>query len=172
MPYGVGMSDVIADGMVVGYRFEMARADDGVVIATTDEETGSFYLHGAENIPPGLEKALTGKKVGDKLEVVVAPEDAFGEKQEVEPLAVPLDQVEEAEGVEVGANVMVESPDGEVHMLFVSGVDDEHMYLDPNHPLAGVTLKFDVEILSLRAASEVEKEHGHPHEGDTAHHEH
>jgi FKBP-type peptidyl-prolyl cis-trans isomerase SlyD len=166
------MSDVIADGMIVGYRFEMARADDGVVIAKTDEETGSFYLHGAENIPPGLEKALAGKKVGDKFEVVVAPGEAFGEKQDVEPLAVPLEQVEEADGVEVGANVMVEASDGEVHMLFVAGVDEENMYLDPNHPLAGVELKFDVEVISIREATELEKDHGHPHEGEAAGHEH
>ncbi|MEQ9322418.1 MAG: FKBP-type peptidyl-prolyl cis-trans isomerase [Polyangiaceae bacterium] len=166
------MSDVIADGMIVGYRFEMARADDGEVIGHTDEDDVSYYLHGAENIPPGLEKALTGKKVGDKFEVVVAPEEAFGEKEDVEPLAVPLDQVEEADDIEVGANVMVESPDGEVHMLFVAGVDDDNMYLDPNHPLAGVRLKFDVEILSVRAATQLEKDHGHPHEGAAADHEH
>lgn len=166
------MSDVIADGMIVGYRFEMARADDGEIIGGTDEGGVSYYLHGAENIPPGLEKALAGKKVGDKLEVVVAPDEAFGDKEEVEPLAVPLEQVEEADDIEVGANVMVESPDGEVHMLFVAGVDDDNMYLDPNHPLAGVTLKFDVEVLSLRAATELEKDHGHPHEGEASDHEH
>jgi len=166
------MSDVIADGMVVGYRFEMARADGGDVIANTAEGSVSYYLHGAENIPPGLEKALAGKKVGDKLAVEVAPEDAFGERDDVEPLAVPLDQIEQSEDVETGASVMVESPDGEVHMLFVAKVDDENMYLDPNHPLAGVTLKFDVEVLSLRDATDLEKEHGHPHEGDAAGHEH
>lgn len=166
------MSDVIADGMIVGYRFKMARADDGELIAHTDEDGASYYLHGSENIPPGLEKALDGKKVGDKLDVVVEPGEAFGDKQEVEPLAVPLDQVEEADDIEIGANVMVESPDGEVHMLFVAGVDDDNMYLDPNHPLAGVTLKFDVEVVSVRAATELEKEHGHPHEGADADHEH
>ena len=166
------MSDVIADGMVVGYRFQMARAEDGELIGGTEEDGTSYYLHGAENIPPGLEKALAGKKVGDKLEVVVEAEDAFGAREDVEPLAVPLEQVEDADQVEVGSNVMVESPDGEVHMLFVAGVDDDNMYLDPNHPLAGVRLEFDVEILSLRAASQLEKDHGHPHEGEAAHHEH
>lgn len=166
------MADAIAEGMVVGYRFTMARADDGELIAATDEGGTSYYLHGAANIPPGLEKALAGKKVGDSFEVEVSAGEAFGDRQDVEPLAVPLDQLDDTDGVVTGASVMVESPDGQTHMLFVAKVDDDNVYLDPNHPLAGVDLKFDVSVQSLREASDTEREHGHPHEGAMADHEH
>jgi FKBP-type peptidyl-prolyl cis-trans isomerase SlyD len=166
------MSDQIAEGKVVGYRFTMARADDGEVIAATDSDGVSYYLHGAANIPPGLEKALEGRKPGDSFEVEVAAADAFGDRQDVEPLGVPHEQFGDVEGVAPGASVIVETPDGDKQMLFVAKVDDDNVYLDPNHPLAGVALKFDVEVKSVREATKAEQEHGHPHEGDMAGHEH
>ncbi len=164
------MSDVIAEGMVVGYRFKMSRKDTGELLGSSGEEELAFYLHGADNVPPGLEQGMTGKTAGDKFELDVAAEGAFGERQEVEPMAVPKAQFGEGSEIAIGANVVAESPNGQQHMLFVSGVDDENVFLDPNHPLAGVDVNFAIEVVSLRKATDEEREHGHPHEGEHAHH--
>jgi FKBP-type peptidyl-prolyl cis-trans isomerase SlyD len=162
------MSSKIKSGSVVGYRFTM-RDSQGEVVGEVSGEDVTHYLHGADNIPPGLEKALEGHGAGDSFSVQVNAEDAFGERQEVEPLAVPRASFPSDAPIETGAQVMAETPDGEVVALWVSEANDEHVLLDPNHPLAGEPLSFDLEVVSVRAATEEEIEHGHPHEGDHHH---
>ena len=78
----------IADGLVVVLNYTLT-ADDGEVIDASTPDDPMAYLHGADNIVPGLEQALTGKTVGFKGKVVVEPEDGYGEREDLPPEAVP-----------------------------------------------------------------------------------
>jgi len=132
---------------------------------------GSFaYLHGAENIIPGLENALTGKSMGDKLTVKVAPEDGYGPRDDSRVEDVPRDMFPEDEEINPGMAFHAEGPNGEMITVSVLEVNDESVKIDSNHALAGVELNFDVEIIGVRDAEPVEIEHGHVHGPDG--HEH
>ena len=128
-----------------------------------------MYLHGADNIVPGLEKELAGKGVGDKLQVVVSPEEGYGPKQATKPQAVPRLAFPKGASIEVGMSFLVEGPNAQPMPVWVSKVQGPTVYIDTNHPLAGVTLHFDVEVVGVREATAEELEHGHPH-GPGAHH--
>jgi FKBP-type peptidyl-prolyl cis-trans isomerase SlyD len=127
------------------------------------------YLHGAGNIVPGLETQLEGKAVGDKIKAVVAPEDGYGPKSGMPPQAVPKAAFEGVEP-QPGMPLVVEDDEGNHMQLWVAAVAEDQVLITPDHPLAGVTLHFDVEIMEVRDATETELEHGHAHSGDGHHH--
>lgn len=120
------------------------------------------YIHGIGNIIPGLEKALTGKQVGDKIEVVVEPAEAYGERDENLMQVVPKSGFQGDEELAVGMQVQVGTSNGPA-IASVAKIDGDDVTLDVNHPLAGVTLHFDVEVMDVRDASKDELEHGHVH---------
>lgn len=137
------------------------RDDDGDVIDASEAGDPMIYLHGHESIVPGLEKALDGKAVGDKLKVVVEPEDGYGEttSEELEPL--PREAFPEE--IEPGMHFLVEDDDGDMCPVWIVEFDDEVVHVDLDHPLAGVRLNFEVEVLDVRPATKNELEHGHVH---------
>lgn len=131
-----------------------------------DSSSGSgplVYLHGAGNIIPGLEDALTGKTVGDHLNVSISPEKAYGLKDGPGPQAVPREAFPPEAVLETGVSFMVQLEDGGERMVWISQVTEQLVFLDGNHPLAGETLHFDVTVRDIREASEEELSHGHPH---------
>ena len=134
----MSQQDQIAPGSVVTIRYTLT-GKDGKVLDESGAE-GMDYLHGADNIVPGLEKQLVGRAVGDKLNAVVSPDEGYGERKG-SPQKVP-------------------------RKSFPDDVE-----IDRNHPLAGMTLTFDVEILAIRSATKDELAHGHPH-GLGGHHHH
>ena len=121
------------------------------------------YLHGGEGIIPGLEQELSGKEVGDKFVVTIQPEDAYGESQPELVSQVPRAQFPEGQDIQPGMQFQAQGPNGETQLITVKGVDDEHVMVDGNHPLAGQVLHFDVSVESIRDATEEEIAHGHPH---------
>ncbi|HET9933519.1 MAG TPA: peptidylprolyl isomerase, partial [Polyangiaceae bacterium] len=127
------------------------------------------YLHGFGNIVPGLEKALEGKGVGDALKVVVAPDDAYGERDEKLVQAVPRDEFPDGE-IAVGMRFRADSPSGS-KVLTVVALNDSEVTVDANHPLAGCTLSFDVKVRGIRDATQEELDHGHVHDGHHHHHD-
>ena len=136
--------------------------DQGNVIDQSQD--GSFaYLHGAHNIIPGLENALTGKQAEDKLEVTINPEDAYGVRDDSQIQAVPRDMFPGDVEIVVGMQFHAETPEGMPVTVSVVEVSEEHITVDGNHPLAGQTLNFDVEVVSVRDAEAGEIEHGHVH---------
>ena len=138
------------------------KNNQGTIIDQSDD--GSFlYLHGAMNIIPGLENALTGKSAGDELTVKVAPEDGYGVKEEERIQEVAKDMFDGADEIEVGVQFHAQSPDGQAVVVTVVEVKDDVVVIDGNHALAGVELNFDVKIVDVREASEEEAEHGHVH---------
>ncbi len=120
------------------------------------------YLHGAGNIIPGLEQALEGKIAGDKLEVSIPPESAYGVRNDELVQIVPLEAFQEAGEVQVGSRFHASGPNGTV-LVTVTQVTGEEVTVDGNHPLAGETLNFAVEVASVRDASTEELAHGHVH---------
>jgi len=160
---------LIEDKKIVVVNYTLTT-DDGEVIDQSDD--GSFaYLHGAENVIAGLEKALTGKVVGDTLNVKVLPEDGYGERNDEMVQVVGTDMFEGNDKIEVGTQFHAEGPDGNEIMITVAAIEGDDVTIDGNHPLAGVNLNFDVSVIDIRDASEEEIAHGHVHGPDGHHHE-
>jgi len=164
------MSQIIADQTVVSFHYTLTN-NESQVLQTSSGGEAMPYLHGAGNIVPGLEEAMGGHAVGDKFSVVVPPEKGYGLRMSPGPQAVPRDQLPEGAEIFPGMPLGAETPDGQHVMLFVTAVDEDQFWVDTDHPLAGVELKFDVEVVAVRAATAQELEHGHPHGPDGhAHH--
>ncbi len=158
----------IEDKKIVVMNYTLTT-DDGEVLDQSSD--GSFaYLHGADNIIAGLENALTGKMVGDTLNVKVAPADGYGERNDEMIQVVGKEMFESDEGLEVGSQFHAEGPDGQPIMITIAAIDGDDITIDGNHPLAGVNLNFDVSIIDIRDASEEELSHGHVHGPDGHHH--
>ena len=134
--------------------------EDGQVIDQSPEGQPLAYLQGAGNIIAGLEKELLGKKAGDKLTVEVQPEEAYGEYYDEAIQVVPLSVFPEDATVEPGVQFQAKGQDGAVMMVTVAAVEDGMGAIDGNHPLAGKTLFFEVEIANVREATEEEKQAG------------
>jgi FKBP-type peptidyl-prolyl cis-trans isomerase SlyD len=138
------------------------KDNDGEVI--DQSEDGSFvYLHGAMNIIPGLETALTGKAAGDSLSVKVGPEDGYGVHDENRIQEVPKDMFENASDIQLGMQFHAQGPNDDTVMVTISEIKDDTVVIDGNHPLAGKELNFDVKVIDVRSASEEEVTHGHVH---------
>jgi len=134
-------------------------------------ENGQFvYLHGASNIIPGLEQALENRAVNDKFDVVIEPEDAYGHKDDSKKQVVGKDMFEPGSPMEVGMQFHAQGPEGEMLVITITAIDGDEITIDGNHPLAGETLHFDVEVKDVRAASEEEIAHGHVHGPDGHNH--
>jgi FKBP-type peptidyl-prolyl cis-trans isomerase SlyD len=141
----------------------------GELIDSSEDVGPLTYLHGTGNIVPGLESALEGKEPGDRLQVTVAPGQAYGERREDLVQAVPRENFPEGE-IEVGMLFRGDTHSGESHFLRVVAVETTQVTVDANHPLAGKTLAFDVTVRSVRDATPEEIEHGHVHEPGHHHH--
>ncbi|MBV1858805.1 MAG: peptidylprolyl isomerase [Nannocystaceae bacterium] len=152
---------VVAAKSVVSIQYTLKNGE-GETIDASEAGDPLRYLHGAGNIVPGLEKELEGKNIGDKLEVVVQPADGYGEVSGPGPQSLPR---EAFEGVEpaAGMSFVAEDEDGKQVHLWVLDADEERVVVTPDHPLAGVTLHFAVEIEEIREATAEELEHGHVH---------
>ena len=151
----------IADGMVVSLAYTLEV--DGEVIAETEAGEPMEYLHGAENIVPGLETALTGKHVGDKLSVTLAPDDAYGEYDAEDVDEIDRADLEHLTDIEIGMAIEVQDEEGDIYVAFIREIGDKTVTLDFNPPLAGKTLTYNVEVLEVRPATEEEIQHGHVH---------
>ncbi len=152
----------ISQHKVVTIHYKVADAANEEVIDSSEGGEPMTYLHGAQNIIPGLEQALEGKVVGDELEVTVEAADAYGEYSEDRIQQVPMEAFAEMEKVEPGMMVTAQTEGGEVNLV-VTEVDETTVTVDANHPLAGKSLKFEVKIEAIRDASEEELAHGHVH---------
>ncbi|MCP4804604.1 MAG: peptidylprolyl isomerase [Proteobacteria bacterium] len=162
----------IADGKV-GLLVYTLTNGEGEVIDQNTADDPLPYLHGAGNIVPGLEAALTGKSIGDTFEVSVAPEQGYGPHDGRDPLGVPKEHFPPNVAIQAGMHFMAQGEDGQPVIVWVDHVEGEVVFITQNHPLAGVTLNFAVEVVGIRDASDVEREHGHPHGLDgTAGHGH
>lgn len=135
---------------------------DGQVLDTSSGAGPLSYLHGNDNLIPGLEKALEGKTAGDSFKVTVPAAEAYGTRDEQLVINVPLDRFQGAGTVEAGMQFEAETADGN-RIVTVTKVENGMATVDANHPLAGMDLTFDVKVVDVRVATTEELEHGHPH---------
>ncbi|TVR68614.1 MAG: peptidylprolyl isomerase [Spirochaetaceae bacterium] len=142
---------------------------EGALIDSSEENGSIAYLHGHGNIVPGLEKALAGKTVGDTVNAQVAPAEAYGERREELVFSVPRDRLPEEEELVEGMQFRAQVSEGQDLVVTLVDLDEKEVTLDGNHPLAGETLVFDVEIQDVREATPEEIDHGHVHDGTHQH---
>ena len=156
------MSLLIGVKLVVTIHYKLTD-NSGEVIDSSEGAEPLAYLHGAGNIIPGLENALVGKTAGATLQVAVAPEDGYGEIHPQLIETVPREAFEGIDTIEPGMAFEAQGSDGQARRIVVKEVSGDEIIIDGNHPLAGVELNFDVEVVSVRDASEEEIAHGHVH---------
>ncbi len=126
------------------------------------------YLHGHDNILPGLEAVLLGKQAGDKVSVTLAPEQAYGLRNPAQQQRMSIKHLKFAGKLKAGDIAWIETEEGPRQVTVVK--PGKFMAeVDTSHPLAGKTLTFDVDVISVRAATEEEIAHGHAH-GEGGHH--
>jgi len=138
------------------------KDEKGTVLDTSVGQDPMEYLHGANNIIPGLEQGVEGLKAGETKSVVVPAALGYGEYSDKLIQRVPLDRFG-ANKVEIGMRFHAETNLG-MRVLVIRHVDDKEAVLDGNHELAGKTLHFDVKVVAVRAAELTELAHGHPHQ--------
>ncbi|MBI3899737.1 MAG: peptidylprolyl isomerase [Gammaproteobacteria bacterium] len=158
-----------ARDMVVSLHYTL-KDDSGEVLDSSSGNEPLAYLHGHGNIIPGLEKALEGTTVGHKSKVSVAAADGYGEKNDELIFEAPREHFPTDMKLEEGARVYAEGPQGPVSFAVVK-LTDTGAVLDGNHPLAGKTLHFDVEVVEVRPATKEELAHGHVHGAGGHHHD-
>jgi FKBP-type peptidyl-prolyl cis-trans isomerase SlyD len=137
------------------------RDNNGKVLDSSEGKDPLYYLHGFGNLIPGMEEGLEGKAVGDKFEIKVSPEKGYGVRNDAAVQAVPREAFGDAV-VNVGMQFRAGNENGQ-YIVTVVEVGEETVTVDGNHPLAGVELHFNVEIMEVRDASADEIAHGHVH---------
>lgn len=158
----------VAKNTVVTIDYTLTNDDDEILDRSKD---GQFcYLHGANNIIPGLEDALLGKDSGDQLKVAIKPEQGYGERDESMLQTVNRDMFGNDQEVKLGMQFHAESPQGETLSVTVTKVDGDDITIDGNHPMAGINLNFNVTVIDIRTASDEEIQHGHAHGPHDDHH--
>ncbi|MDX1491485.1 MAG: peptidylprolyl isomerase [Pseudohongiellaceae bacterium] len=138
------------------------KNDAGEVLDSSEGGNPLTYLHGAHGLIPGLESELDGKKVGDSFNAVVPPEQAYGEVNPELVHEVDRSMFRGVDKIEPGMVFTAQSEQGQQNIT-VSAVDGDKVTVDGNHPMAGKTLHFDVEVVDIREATAEEIEHGHVH---------
>ena len=139
-----------------------ANGEKVLVEETTDENPLSF-IYGAGMMIPKFEEHIKGLKTGDKTSFTILPEDGYGELNPEAVVQLPIDMFEGQELPPVGAILPLSDNQGNNFQAFVVEVTPEAVIADLNHPMAGKSLHFEVEILNNREATAEELSHGHTH---------
>jgi FKBP-type peptidyl-prolyl cis-trans isomerase SlyD len=151
----------ITKDRVVSIDYTLTDKDDQFIDSTSDAQPLD-YLHGYQNIIPGLAQALEGKSEGDSFKVSIPAVEAYGERDEGLVIEVPRKNFGDTETIEEGMQFEASTPDG-AHVVTVTRVENDSITIDGNHPLAGMDLNFDVTVTAIRDAKTEELAHGHPH---------
>ncbi|GHV15819.1 peptidyl-prolyl cis-trans isomerase [Spirochaetia bacterium] len=159
----------ITKDRVVSIAYTLTDKDNQVIDSSSGAEPLA-YLHGYENIIPGLEKALEGKAEGDSLKVSIPAAEAYGARDDGLVIDVPKSQFNGAEGIEAGVQFEAQTQEGN-RVFTVLRVVGDTVTIDGNHPLAGMDLNFDVTVAGVREANAEEIAHGHPHHAHHHHHD-
>lgn len=141
-----------------GQRIESSRAGQPLAV-----------LHGAGNVIAGVEAALAGRVAGERFSVTVPPGQGYGERREGLVQRVPKKYFRDASRLRAGDTTMLSTREGQ-RVVTVAKVGQSVIDVDLNHPMAGRTLVFDIEIVAVREATPEEVEHGHAHEPGGHHH--
>ncbi|MHB1531605.1 FKBP-type peptidyl-prolyl cis-trans isomerase [Acidithiobacillus sp.] len=155
---------IIAKDKVVTIDYTLTD-EEGELIDSSEGEEPLIYLHGHHGIIPGLENALAGHRAGDKVQVSIPPEEGYGDWEEDLVEVVGVEDFDDPEELEVGMQFETMTEEGS-KMATVIDIEGDDVTVDLNHPLAGMTLNFDVTVLGVRDATTEELAHGHVHGAD------
>jgi FKBP-type peptidyl-prolyl cis-trans isomerase SlyD len=141
--------------------------DKGKLIEASNEPMAAL-IGGYGNVLPAVEAALMGQAAGFQATLNLTPDDAFGPRDET--LVTSIAKRDFPPGVKVGGQVELVDKDGQRQIFNVTKIKGDAVLLDGNHPLAGLALKIAVKVVSVRAASAEELQHGHAHGAHGHHH--
>lgn len=159
----------VAKDLVVSLAYQV-RTEDGVLVDESPVSAPLDYLHGHGSLIAGLEKALEGHDVGDRFDVHVGANDAYGNYDENLVQRVPKDVFMGVDELQVGMRFLADTD--QAVPVEITEVDGDHVVVDGNHMLAGQNLNFNVEVVAIREATAEELAHGHVHGEHDHHHEH
>jgi FKBP-type peptidyl-prolyl cis-trans isomerase SlyD len=160
----------IAKNNVVVMHYAVSDSE-GTLIDSSYEDKPMEIIQGTGYLIPGLDDALIDHEAGDKFEVAVACVDAYGERHDDYVQTVPREVLAGVEDLSLGTQLRATTDDGEQTVIVIDVQDDE-ITVDGNHPLSGLDLSFDVEVLAVREATADELEHGHVHSESGCGHDH
>lgn len=171
-----GATMTITDDCAVAFHYKLAEVntegDIGPWLESSSSDRPLWYLHGHANVISGLEEAMTGKQVGDKIAITLSPEQAYGERRSNSFQRVPIKHLRLTKNqskLAPGMVVAVQTNQGVVSALVVKA-GRFNVDIDTNHPFAGRTLHYEVEIVEVRAANADEIAHRHVHAPGMHHH--
>ena len=136
-------------GDVVAVHYT-GRLEDGTVFDTSREGEPIEFEVGSGAVIEGFERGVEGMQVGEQREIRIAPENAYGERRDELELAVPREQLPEGFDPEVGQMLALQIAPGQQAIARIADVDGDSVTLDLNHPLAGQTLIFDIELVGIK----------------------
>ena len=151
----------IAANTVVSFHYTLTD-EEGLPLESSRESEPTAYLHGSHGILKGLESELEGGEAGDTLAVTLAPEDAYGLRQPERIQKVPVKHLIFKGKLRPGMTVQLNTSKGR-QAVTISKAGRHSAQIDTNHPLAGKTLTFNIEIMAVRDATAEELSHGHAH---------
>jgi FKBP-type peptidyl-prolyl cis-trans isomerase SlyD len=155
------MSLMIGKNAVVDIHYTL-KNDDGEVMDSSEGRDPLSYLHGANNLIPGLEKELEGKAAGATFQTSIPPSEAYGDSNPEMVQTISKEMFQGVENIEPGMAFTAQGPQGQQQVV-VTRVEGDDVTVDANHPMAGKTLHFDVEVVNVREATQEEIDHGHVH---------
>ncbi|AGG89752.1 MULTISPECIES: FKBP-type peptidyl-prolyl cis-trans isomerase [Rhodanobacter] len=158
----------IAQNAVAAFHYTLTD-DEGQVIDSSEGREPLTYLHGSGQIVPGLEKQMEGRAVGDRFTADVAAEEGYGVRHEELMQEVPRAAFQGVEDIQPGMQFQGHGPEGQINVT-VTKVENDVVFIDANHPLAGKTLHFAIEVTDVRGATAEELAHGHVHGAGGHHH--
>jgi FKBP-type peptidyl-prolyl cis-trans isomerase SlyD len=157
----------IGDRTVASFHYTLTD-EVGTVIDSSRGREPLAYLHGAGNIVPGLEKEMVGHSAGDRFDVLVSPEEGYGQHEPQLVQVVPREAFQGVDDLQVGMEFQAHTAHGPMSVA-IAGINGDEVTVDGNHPLAGKKLHFAIEVTEVRDASLEELSHGHVH-GPGGHH--
>lgn len=152
---------VISQDKVVSFHYRL-REEGGEIFEDSHDDTPVLYLHGHKGMLTGLEEAMEGKTAGDSFDVTVDPDKGYGRRRDGATQRVPKKHLLTKGKINVGQVVQVNTEKGPQEAVVIK-VGLKNVDIDSNHPLAGKTLVFSVEVLEVRDATSEELAHGHAH---------
>lgn len=156
MPNANNSDTEISNDLVVEIHYTLTDSD-GKELDSSKGNGPLAYLHGKQNIIPGLENELTGKKVGDTFNVTIPASEAYGDREHKMIQSVPKSEFKDPSQIQLG--IQFEAQNG--YFVTIIKIENDHVVVDGNHPFAGLDLTFDVEVVGIREATETEVASGH-----------
>lgn len=160
----------LGPGMIGSIHYTARLTESGELIETTGGDTPLAYLHGSGVLVPGLEEALAGCSAGQRVDLDLPPEKAFGVPSGREPARVRRTELPRGTDWAPGMSIVVRAEDGTLAELWVTRAKGAWVWVSADHPLAGKMVSFEVVVAAVRVASPEEQAHGHPRETPCAGH--